>query len=153
MAINTTIIENKEGYMQIITMSRNEISDLNIDVPHMVISISDPDLDPVYIKKSENLVHVERLQFHDIDRDLHGCIRMDCDMADRIVKAFKKYESRCEVIICQCEAGVSRSAGVAVAIGEYIGIPYENLLKRYPVYNRYVNDKIVRAFKKDDENG
>ena len=132
--------------MQIITLNRYEVSSFRTEKSCMIFSVKDPESDPVFINEFQNLVHVEWLEFWDVSDSRDGAITQS--MADKIALVFKKYRDECEIVVVQCEAGVSRSAGIAVAIGEYIGIPYTTLKHSYPLYNRFVYQMVASALRK-----
>ena len=90
----------------------------NINVPTMIISISDtdtpiPNILAEHKKENPNIVYVEFLQFDDID-----CAEDDAVV---IVDAFEKYWGAVEQIIVHCDAGYSRSPAVAAAIVKAMG--------------------------------
>ena len=100
----------------------------NINVPTLIISISDTDTPILNIlaehaKENPNIVHIEFLQFDDIDcaEEIHGLKPMDEDDAVAIVDAFEKYWGTVDQIIVHCDAGYSRSPAVAAAIAKAMG--------------------------------
>ena len=52
-------------------------------------------------------------------------------MAKKIVKFVKKYLNDVELIVCQCEAGISRSAGIAAGLAKCIDGDDDYFFKRY----------------------
>lgn len=69
-----------------------------------------------------------RLQFHDVDDRHRAALRDDPDviwfdraMAEKIAKFLNHVvlSPPVEMIVCQCENGVSRSPAVAAALSEY----------------------------------
>jgi predicted protein tyrosine phosphatase len=78
-----------------------------------IISITDPDKEKVNFKNGF-FDSVLRVSFWDEESEDWGCI--DYDSAHDIAVFIDKNKSRLDTLIVQCEAGVSRSAGVAAAI-------------------------------------
>jgi predicted protein tyrosine phosphatase len=80
-----------------------------------IISITDPDKPAVQFERNfhNGIKFVQRFSFWDEEEDAHGCITQQQAMfiANAAVSA-RIYD----LLIVQCEAGVSRSAGVAAAI-------------------------------------
>mgnify|MGYP007044048022 CR=1 FL=1 len=114
--------------MNIEVHSRDTIRNIKPKYPFIVISIFDPRSFPAPIGKSTNCKGILQLSFDDVDakrgmsyeeqsnRD-EVCITET--QAQLIADFVKAYKDRVELIICQCEAGISRSAGVAAAIADY----------------------------------
>jgi predicted protein tyrosine phosphatase len=82
-----------------------------------------------------------RLQFHDVDKEL-----FDADdkllywpiseyQANKVAQFVNMFVDSCNLLIVQCEAGISRSSGVAAAISKfYLGSDdeYFNALRYQP---------------------
>jgi len=80
-----------------------------------VISIHDPELDKVHLNFTYN--DVLYLSFHDVERDYTGkYYPISKSDAIKIAEFTKKYYSKVRYIIVNCEAGISRSSGIAGAI-------------------------------------
>jgi len=102
-----------------------EIKDLP---PHMVISITDPDKPCADVNTEGGIKALMRLQFWDINNlaayehdtryDTFSKAMFDDVLAKRIVDFVRLHMHKVEIIICQCEAGRSRSAGVAAALAK-----------------------------------
>lgn len=92
----------------------------------MIISIScTKDKEPYALKRAmtdekSNVAHVEFFHFDDIDKEYHsiGLNSISEEDAKRIVKTVKEWADKVDTIYVHCDAGVSRSAGVAAAIGK-----------------------------------
>ena len=89
------------------------------DEKSIVVSINNLDDYPAKIKTSvdNGIVSVLRLFFDDIDS---GSTAMTPDDANKIANFVRFYQHSVDRIIVHCEAGVSRSAGVAAAIMCYL---------------------------------
>ena len=105
-------------------MPREKIIELvdYLDVPTLVISISSFNNSiPIYLKKPHyNLVHTEFFNFNDEILELPHLHSITDDDAKRIASTVKKYQDKVKQIFVHCDAGISRSAGVAAAISKYL---------------------------------
>lgn len=128
----------------------------NIDVPTLIISISDTDT-PIpnilveHEKENPNIMHVEFLQFDDIDYDkeVDGLKPMSVEDAKVIVDAFEKYCGTVDQIIVHCDAGYSRSPAVAAAIAKAMGESDEMYFSgREYCPNRHVYRTLLNEFAK-----
>lgn len=88
----------------------------------IVISIHDPNKPPEVTAKSvqytPHLCGVLTLSFWDELADEHGC--MTWEQADEVLQFLAIYAPFVRNIIVHCEAGISRSAGVAAAISKIL---------------------------------
>lgn len=87
--------------------------------------------------------NILRLAFHDVDRELVLSDRtihpMTNNQAKEIMEFFEKNVDKPRCVV-HCEAGISRSPAVAIALSELVdGTPCaEALIERYPTFNRHV---------------
>ena len=124
-----------------------------------IISISSSEDHPALLPNNiENL----RLWFDDIyddedgmkftdifDGHIYTMKAMDDNQAKQIVHFAKKiYNNDCELLIVHCAAGISRSAGVAIAICDGLGMKEQaaELYKAKPNYNRDIYHRVIKAF-------
>ena len=108
--------------IKVLSREKAEIEVFNIKEPTLIISIrdfKDPDKARVSIK-NENIKGIVFLNFDDVEENdrYYSCIT-DED-AKKICEAVNEMKDFVTQIIVHCEAGVSRSAGVAAAIGKYL---------------------------------
>lgn len=108
--------------MKLHVMSRSQVEDPEryqklIDESHFLLSIA-----PGEAKIAEHplLLYVLSLEFHDIDNE-EVAKRNNLDMmtekhAMQILSFAKLAIDSVDTIVCQCEAGISRSAGAAAAL-------------------------------------
>lgn len=92
----------------------------------MIISISCTEAkEPYALKRAmtdekSNVAHVEFFHFDDIDKEYHSISLNSISEEDakRIVETVKEWAGKVDTIYVHCDAGVSRSAGVAAAISK-----------------------------------
>src|SRR5574337_481617 len=120
----------------------------------LVISIGSPGGSKAKLKGD----HVYFFEFHDIDRDIYDDSKeimyeaMKPIMAESIVEvAFNNRDKRNWII--HCEAGISRSPGVALGLAKFIALSpgVDKLEVEYPCYNRHVRRLIEEAGEKKVE--
>lgn len=85
----------------------------HLSEPLIIISITDPDSNPVIFAGNEQIKSILRLSFNDVDSGCFGA--MNEKDADSIVSFCSRYLPQTDLLV-HCEAGVSRSAGVCAAI-------------------------------------
>lgn len=118
----------------------------------VVISITSPGAREAEIKGK----HIHRFQFHDVREDLmvDGWVMnaMTEDVADAIVEVVVNNKDKKRLLV-HCEAGVSRSPGVAIGIARYMEVDpgVDNLIDRFPCYNKHVEKMIHKAMRKKIE--
>lgn len=111
--------------MRIAVYNKNKIEEYGM-TPHSeksaVISIRSCKTNSAFIVKNNisNIVDILFLEFNDtdIEDNYGGCITKHD--AEKIADFVYKYKDSIDLLIVQCEAGVSRSAGVAAAISKHL---------------------------------
>ena len=121
--------------MEFAVLSRNEIKNFRTSKKHIVISVMDPkdSIGPAKLFRNEKRLGKLLLQFHDLNNRHREIIKksesfkagdfifFDQEMAKEIVGFVRKFWSRgIELIVCQCDAGISRSAGIAAVLAKCI---------------------------------
>jgi len=128
--------------------------DANCDAPHIWISIHDPEMPPAKIADHPKRLASIHLSFHDIEQasDWFGSkkhrrelIGMTDEHAQRVLDFVDEWKDKAELICVNCEAGICRSSGTAVALslllnGHDSGIHAD---ERY-LPNSWVKSKILR---------
>lgn len=89
----------------------------------VIISIATPGNPAARIPRTANVLDVLFLAFYDIDQPfqlLDGSTAepMTASQAAEVAAFVTRWSGSVETIICQCEAGISRSAGIAAAIAK-----------------------------------
>lgn len=113
--------------MQIFVTSRQGIQQItkaftkeNRPETMAIISITDPGSKPANITRSPGFSGIIRLRFDDVEQDefWHGQFlnAMKPWQAKEIVDFVNEVEDKIDFLFVHCEAGISRSAGVAAAI-------------------------------------
>ncbi|HUU39352.1 MAG TPA: hypothetical protein VMW42_00275 [Desulfatiglandales bacterium] len=114
-------------------LSRREIKDFHTSKRHIVISVMAPGDSDGHAKmpNNKNRMDILFMIFHDWNgRDmrmmkksnasmLENFVFFNREMAKQIVEFVRSFADL-ELIVCQCEAGISRSAGIAAALAKCI---------------------------------
>lgn len=146
--------------IDILVLNRDSAKTYQCDKKHLYISVKCPS-DPegwVELPKNENRIQTLLLAFDDWDDYQRNKLltehkdnpRVD-DMvffskmhANSIVSLVKENVGKVEVIICQCDAGISRSAGIAAALAKCIqGYDHKYFERYHPnrrVYRMIINE-------------
>ena len=127
--------------MQINIESRTMIPHITPPAGAILISITSPDNDHPEVK--ENWKAVLRLKFDDIEQKFtEDDVLFSEDQAAAILDFVKRHNP--SILWVNCDAGVSRSAGVAVALDRiFNGVDTRSL---YPYHNTHVARTIVQKF-------
>lgn len=130
--------------------------------PHIFISIIDPRAKEARLRYSPSQLGCLRLRFHDVDYNKAkeilsqevidtNFVLFDDDMADKIVTFVRAFLDRPSLtILVHCEAGISRSAGVAAALSKALtNDDYKYFSSAVP--NMWVYRKVLDAWNKESE--
>lgn len=133
--------------MSIKVYNRESLSAYQEDQPHVVISINDPNGQPTPLPDNVNRLGLLRMQFHDLDRANDEYIFKQYVLfqqpdAKKIWDFVEPYLSKVKCIHVGCEAGISRSAGVAAAISKVLNATDQFYFKRY-IPNRRVYSMLL----------
>jgi len=121
--------------MKFLVMSEREILNYNVKEPHIIISIKSPDSNRPIIPYRPNCLEILYLEFHDLD-GVHFPSSVDYELisssqAKKVWEIVNIYKDKISLIICQCEAGISRSAGVAGALSKVLNGKDTEIFKKY----------------------
>lgn len=93
---------------------------------HIIISIYTPEDSPPKPKTNKQTLDLYQIAFDDLDYPTETTLKVisnpvlfSQEMAKQIATFVWKYIKEIEMIICHCDAGISRSAGVAAALSQY----------------------------------
>ena len=148
--------------MEFAVLSRREIKNFRTDKKHIVISVMDPgdSEGPAAIPDSRKRLGVLALAFHDMDVRAMGLIKeskswetrdfvfFSGETARRIAEFVRKAMAgnRLKLIVCQCEAGISRSAGIAAALAKCIDGDDRYFFKHF-IPNSLVYSLIIKEWR------
>lgn len=107
----------------------------NFDVPTIIISIrSIGDTPPkkLFLHSNPQIKSFITLAFDDVEIYYANCYPITEQQARKIAKFVMRYKDSVEQIIVHCDAGISRSAGVAAAIAKYLNGSDDDFFVRSP---------------------
>ena len=125
-----------------------EIKDFiqSVDEDFILISITSPEDEWIKIPENGKCKGVLKLKFHDIEHPAYGYVHFTDDHAMEIKDFVEEYND-VAVIICQCQAGISRSAGVASALIKQHGMDDIGIFKNgLYMPNLLVYKKMLEVF-------
>lgn len=137
--------------MKIKICSRTTVQKFITDLPHVVISVRDPGTDQVALPDNANRIAELYLDFSDLDGDRFNCVKehelkpFTKDDAKSILTLLKLTHPYINLIVVNCEAGISRSSGIGAALSIILGmgdVQYFNPRGPY-VPNRFVYRTIL----------
>ena len=122
----------------------------NVPSDTLVISIVSPGV--VHPKIGGEYVY--QFTFHDVTEEYfldqqNKIIRpMEYEIAESIVETCMNHRDKKRWII-HCEAGISRSPGVAIGLARYIDLNPDvgKLIEMFPCYNKHVRNNIEKAMR------
>ena len=134
--------------MKFLVFSEREILNYNTLEKHIVISITGskykhPELPPV-----NSRIDTLQLQFYDIDTPIDNYNPLSKKQAETIWSFFNRHKDNVTIVICQCEAGISRSAGVAAGLAKAVGQDDSEFFRNY-LPNRLVYRLILEEANKE----
>jgi predicted protein tyrosine phosphatase len=106
-----------------LVLSRFDVATATPSMPYVVISITDPERPEAVIAESPNRRAVLRMCFHDKSGARPAVARkvpMTREDAQAIISFVRAHLAGVQLIVCQCEAGISRSAAVAAALSRIL---------------------------------
>jgi predicted protein tyrosine phosphatase len=165
--------------MEIKVLSRKAFEEFTSDKKYIVISITDPNSEPVESQKG--YLTMLSLEFHDVDHRIkkqkdcklcdgtgkskmfpdvndghcYACtdkidiILFDENMAQQILDFVTCFKDKVDMIVVHCEAGISRSAGVAGALSKILNGDDKYYFDHY-LPNMLVYRTILNTYFKND---
>ena len=139
--------------LNLLVLGRADIQTVMPEVPYSVISITDPNSPDAVLADSPLRHDVLRLKFHDIgDGTPFGDYTAMTDAeAQTIISFAAEQSSHIELLVCQCEAGASRSAGIAAALSRLMQNEDAYFFRNYTP-NLRVYDALLRVGAASDGN-
>jgi predicted protein tyrosine phosphatase len=133
-----------------------EIISEHLKEPHIIISIfSDSEEYRAKFKENKNRLGLLFLEFYDIARKvIHlklGELNPISDKQAKEIVDFVHKFKEVERILVNCEAGVSRSAGVVLALEQILNNRDLRYSSDFNCANHYVRNKIMKAYKENYE--
>ena len=134
-------------------MNRDSIMSYQHEEYHILISIHDPFDRPPLIASNSARRALLTVPFHDINQEqMHIVTQLNEvakkkkqllpiteEQAKKIVEFVKEHIDYVSAIVCQCDAGISRSAGLAAALAKQLNgddaLYFKNYLPNTRVYN------------------
>jgi predicted protein tyrosine phosphatase len=114
--------------VDLLVLSRAEAATVAPDEPYILVSVTDPNSDAATFAQSSHLRAVLRLQFHDIAGVTNPILKPFADsnevaMSDEdgssVVAFVRRFvPNEAQFVVVHCEAGISRSAGIAAAVSK-----------------------------------
>ena len=104
-------VENIQSYIE------------QLDEDFILISITNPWTRHVRIPTNKHCNGILRLRFHDTAQKQRGKVHFRHRHAQRIKRFVLRHDTG--FIICQCRAGISKSAGVGAALAKYYNLDVE----------------------------
>jgi predicted protein tyrosine phosphatase len=130
-----------EQRIELLVLSREAAERYEPSGVEVCISIGDPGAAPAQL--SRGFVAVLRLAFNDIVADpVPADILFATEHAVDIVR-FVEHWPHAERIVVHCNAGVSRSPGVALGLCDVFGWPVAELEGAFPSWNRLVRSELA----------
>ena len=127
------------GYIQIKEMN------------HAFISIIDPGSEEIKLRTNPFTMGVLRMAFHDLDKPIVGYDLFSKEEAKQILDFINSIKNKIDLIIVNCEAGISRSAAVACSLSKILNGEDTWLIKRYNLYNRHIYNTIMSTYQDQQE--
>ena len=117
--------------MKFLVLSRREIQRYKGTKPYVVISISDVREKRARLKPDKFRLSYMYLKLDDIGKPINGYFEFTKADAHRILSFFYKWSPAVDLIVINCEAGISRSAAVAAALSKVCGQDDSEFFKRF----------------------
>jgi predicted protein tyrosine phosphatase len=132
--------------MDFLVLGRGEVQRVAPEAPHILISICSPDGEDAPVPHCPSRLDVLRLRFHDVEVDEPGSpyTLVSSEHAREILNFVRLYLAEVKLIVCQCDAGMSRSAGVAAALSRWLQND-DKAFFRYYLPNRLVYSTVLSA--------
>lgn len=106
----------KQQFPKILVASRAMMEVVTLPKPYVVVSFSDPGAPLVDLTHDKNCLAALRVAVHDISAPCAHFFHFTETWAMRVWDFVERFTDQVNFVMCQCEAGISRSAGLAAAL-------------------------------------
>lgn len=123
----------------------------NFDVPTIIISISSTGGIPpksLFLHSNPQVKGFTTLAFDDVTTYHEYYYPITEQQARKIAKFVMRYKDSVEQIVVHCDAGISRSAGVAAAIAKYLNLNNDRFFKEPYDPNKTCYDMVLSSLNK-----
>ncbi len=128
---------------EFVVLSREEAERYEPRGTEICISIADPDAEPAHV--SDHFTAVLRLHFNDVTEQGEPSDILFCADHARAIRTFVESWPNAERVVVHCNAGVSRSPGVALGVCDIRGWATAALEQSHPGWNRLVRRVLART--------
>lgn len=134
----------------------------NFDVPTIIISIRSIGDNPpkkLFLHSNPQVKDFITLAFDDVTIYYQGYYPITRQQARKIARFVMRYKDSVEQIVVHCDAGISRSAGVAAAIAKYLNGNDDDFFVRSPYrpnmtcYSEVLFSLYLAEMEEEDNNG
>jgi len=141
--------------MEIKVFSEEGVQRFITNKKHIVISLQDPTYDFVQLPEQESRVDWLGIYCYDLDKDIgqfpYSRYMFEKHHAKEIIKFVEVRKQAIDLIIVNCVAGVSRSAGVAAALSKILNKDDMYFFKNYwpnmRIYSFILEEYFGKVFK------
>lgn len=114
----------------------------------VLISINNPD--EALLEPQPGWREVLFLRMHDVDTPAPGLQVFSTEQAQQVLALVSRHRKTAQEFVLHCQAGMSRSGGMAVFLSEYLGVPCFKAQApvtglSWPLYNRKVYRTMAQA--------
>lgn len=135
--------------MKIKVFNEKDIQNYKTDEKYIVISIQDPNYDFVKLPEQKSRLDWIGFKFYDLDKDTgvfpYSKFVFTNKQAKEIVCFVEKWKNKVDLILVNCVAGISRSAGIAGALSKILNKDDTYYFKKY-LPNMLVYRKILEEY-------
>lgn len=129
--------------MNILIYSRSQI-EIGL-CPRKSILISITDINSEHPRHSKYFIDVLKLKFDDVDSDKNG-ISMNNNHASSILSFIENYNNTINSIVVNCDAGLSRSAGVGAALSKILTGDDSHIFHFKPFLNKHCYRTLLEEY-------
>ena len=138
--------------LKIQILNRSQIEKFITDKKHIVISIRNPEEKPVKLPIQKSRLASLFLDFHDADNRSLKLVDSDIklklfneEQATSILEFVELFKDKIQLVVVNCEAGISRSAGIGASLSKIYNNDDTYFFKHY-CPNMLVYKKILATY-------